>query len=328
MDPSAREAAYCKLVDDVDDDAPRAQFIPDAERRGIPTRGVSRFWAPPGFYRCATMFLTVLCLVLLIILIADSFLHHSIVVSFAVSLCVSSAVAPPAVSSTAAPPAVSSAAAPPAVSSAAAPPAVPSAAAALAVSSTAAAPVTTTAAPPVTTTVAPPVTTTVAAPVTTTVAPPVTTTVAPPSGCPKNWLLFQGSCYSVSRQNANWKDAQQRCAKDGGHLAIVLTPEAQGFLWDLLPRGHWNSYWIGLSDKDTEDEWTWVDGTPLTESFWEDGEPNNHIDEDCVYIVKTMKTERVAVKSWYDAPCDMYLPFICQKFLGPTPTTAITTTPH
>ncbi|CAL8292835.1 unnamed protein product [Merluccius merluccius] len=276
MDPSAREAAYCKLVDD--DDAPRAQFIPDAERRGTPTRGVSRFWAPPGFYRWATMFLTVLCLVLLIILIAVA------------------SRSPPAVSSS-------------------------SAAAALAVSSTAAAPAVSSAA-------ASPVTSTAAPPVTSTAAPPVTTTAAPPSGCPKNWLLFQGSCYSVSRQNANWKDSQQRCAKDGGHLAIVLTPEAQGFLWDLLPRGHWNSYWIGLSDKDTEDEWTWVDGTPLVESFWEDGEPNNHIDEDCVYIVKTMKTERVAVKSWYDAPCDMYLPFICQKFLGPTPTTAITTTPH
>ncbi|CDQ67148.1 unnamed protein product [Oncorhynchus mykiss] len=47
-------------------------------------------------------------------------------------------------------------------------------------------------------------------------------------------------------------------------------------------------------------------------SFWEEGEPNNHIDEDCGYIVKTRKLERKAVSSWYDAPCTMYWPFICE----------------
>lgn len=60
-------------------------------------------------------------------------------------------------------------------------------------------------------------------------------------------------------------------------------------------------------------------------SFWEEGEPNNHIDEDCGYIVKTRVLERVAIRSWYDAPCSMYLPFICEKEMGPGASTAI---PH
>lgn len=48
-------------------------------------------------------------------------------------------------------------------------------------------------------------------------------------------------------------------------------------------------------------------------SFWEDGEPNNHINEDCGYMIKTDVLSRVAVKSWYDAPCYMSLPWICEK---------------
>lgn len=51
-------------------------------------------------------------------------------------------------------------------------------------------------------------------------------------------------------------------------------------------------------------------------SFWEVGEPNNHIDEDCGYIVKTRVESRVAIRSWYDAPCSMDRRFICEKEMG------------
>lgn len=60
-------------------------------------------------------------------------------------------------------------------------------------------------------------------------------------------------------------------------------------------------------------------------SFWEQGEPNNHINEDCGYIVKTQVLERVAIRSWYDAPCSMYCRFICEKEMGGAASTAI---PH
>lgn len=60
-------------------------------------------------------------------------------------------------------------------------------------------------------------------------------------------------------------------------------------------------------------------------SFWEVGEPNNHIDEDCGYIVKTRVLERVAIRSWYDAPCSMYRSFICEKEMGAGASTAV---PH
>ncbi|KAE8282493.1 Hepatic lectin [Larimichthys crocea] len=153
----------------------------------------------------------------------------------------------------------------------------------------------------------------------TTKAPP------PPIVCPDDWHLFNNSCYFISRNTRDWPESQSYCQSQGGYLAIIHTAEEQTFLWNLLPRGHWNAFWFGITDEQTEDKWVWVDKTPLVGGFWEVGEPNNHINEDCGYIVKTRVLERVAVRSWYDAPCSMYCRFICEKEMGPGASTAI---PH
>lgn len=146
-----------------------------------------------------------------------------------------------------------------------------------------------------------------------------------PVVCPFDWVAFNSSCYLVSRNSRSWPEAKSYCESEGAHLAIIHTADEQTFLWERLPRGHWNAYWFGITDDQTEDEWKWVDGTPLVRGFWEIGEPNNHINEDCGYIVKTQVLERVAVRSWYDAPCSMYLPYICEKEVGPGASTAL---PH
>ncbi|XP_034017193.1 hepatic lectin-like [Thalassophryne amazonica] len=145
---------------------------------------------------------------------------------------------------------------------------------------------------------------------------PTTKATAPPVICRQDWYLFNNSCYFISRSSKNWENSQQFCQTNGAHLAIIHTAEEQTFLWNLLPRGHWNAYWFGITDEHTEDQWKWVDGTLLVGGFWEDGEPNNHIDEDCGYIVKTRVLQRVAIRSWYDAPCTMFWPFICEKEMG------------
>ncbi|XP_059205323.1 CD209 antigen-like protein E [Centropristis striata] len=150
-------------------------------------------------------------------------------------------------------------------------------------------------------------------------------TTKAPVVCPVDWHLFNNSCYFISRTTRDWPESKSYCESQGGHLAIIHTAEEQTFVWDLLPRGHWNAFWFGISDEHTEDQWKWVDGTPLVGGFWEDGEPNNHINEDCGYIIKTDVLTRVATKSWYDAPCTMYWRFICEKEMGAGASTAI---PH
>lgn len=151
------------------------------------------------------------------------------------------------------------------------------------------------------------------------------TSASAPIVCPDDWLLFNSSCYLVSRHTRSWAESQSYCQSQGAHLAIIHTAEEQTFIWNQLPRGHWNAYWFGITDSHTEDQWKWVDGTPLVGGFWAEGEPNNHIDEDCGYIVKTRVLKRVPISSWIDAPCSMYLPFICEKEMGPG---ASTVNPH
>ncbi|XP_024116836.1 hepatic lectin [Oryzias melastigma] len=148
----------------------------------------------------------------------------------------------------------------------------------------------------------------------TTKAPPVVTLMPNTTmECPTNWHLFNNSCYFISTQRKSWKDSQAYCERQGAHLPIIHTAEEQTFLWELLPRAHWNAYWFGISDERIEDDWKWVDGTSVEKSFWAEGEPNNHINEDCGYIVKTQVLERVAIRSWYDAPCEMSIKFTCEK---------------
>nr|XP_055075549.1 CD209 antigen-like protein C [Misgurnus anguillicaudatus] len=139
------------------------------------------------------------------------------------------------------------------------------------------------------------------------------TPVTAKASCPDNWHYFEGSCYFISEESESWPDSQAYCELRGGHLAIILTADEQTFIWNLLPRGHWNAYWFGITDEETEDDWRWVDGTKLVGGFWEDGEPNNHINEDCGYMIKTLVLSRIATKSWYDAPCYMSRPWICEK---------------
>jgi len=59
------------------------------------------------------------------------------------------------------------------------------------------------------------------------VTTPVVTTLGALGGCPEQWLQFQGSCYFVSRQSADWQNGQLICSRQGGHLAIIYTPEEQ-----------------------------------------------------------------------------------------------------
>ncbi|XP_059199183.1 CD209 antigen-like protein E [Centropristis striata] len=128
--------------------------------------------------------------------------------------------------------------------------------------------------------------------------------------CPAGWKMFSCSCYLFSSATGFWEAARQDCRDRGADLVIIDSYEEQEFIAKFIKK----RTWIGLSDRDNEGVWKWVDGSPLTEAYW-GGMPNNGGgnpqwgEEDCGEI---LNDQEVRV-NWNDVRCDSYRQWVCEK---------------
>ncbi|XP_065275303.1 CD209 antigen-like protein C [Emys orbicularis] len=120
--------------------------------------------------------------------------------------------------------------------------------------------------------------------------------------CPPGWQRFEKSCYFFSTSAKSWQDAKQFCTDQGSGLVIVNTEEEQTFLSNRNTER--NVYWLGLSDSAKEGEWRWLDGSPLSVSFWGPGEPNTAAEE-----CGTLHSDG----NWNDATCSSTHYWICER---------------
>ncbi|XP_074526954.1 uncharacterized protein LOC141790777 [Halichoeres trimaculatus] len=124
--------------------------------------------------------------------------------------------------------------------------------------------------------------------------------------CEKDWKKFNGSCYYVSRTKMNWHSSRSSCQAKAGDLAIINSNEERGFLVGLVSSGA--NIWIGLTDDDEEGTWQWVDGTLVTTTYWEPGQPNSSGgNQDC--------GEMVQRGEWNDDKCSTLNFYMCEKKL-------------
>lgn len=121
--------------------------------------------------------------------------------------------------------------------------------------------------------------------------------------CPKGWLLFEGKCYYFSPSTKSWDEARKFCQENYSHLVIISNIEEQ----DFVSKAHRSPrvYWLGLTDRDHEGVWKWLDGSPLTLSFWDPKEPNNMFGEDCASMNKG--------GTWNDLSCNTITYWICER---------------
>ncbi|XP_015204480.2 CD209 antigen-like protein E [Lepisosteus oculatus] len=120
--------------------------------------------------------------------------------------------------------------------------------------------------------------------------------------CPCDWILFSGSCYYYSKESRNWSRAQEYCVNQASSLAIINNVDELIYLRQKLPSNHW----VGLSDRNTEGSWKWVDGrlVDMSDKYWNAGEPNNVKDEDCGELTDRKINDR---------SCSSDIPWICEK---------------
>lgn len=72
-----------------------------------------------------------------------------------------------------------------------------------------------------------------------------------------------------------WQQAERRCEWKGGHLAVIESSTENFLLYSAMKaKGYENAY-FGYSDKSSEGNWKWVDGTSTAYTNWHSGEPNN-----------------------------------------------------
>ncbi|XP_041848457.1 collectin-12-like [Melanotaenia boesemani] len=122
--------------------------------------------------------------------------------------------------------------------------------------------------------------------------PPVTTSQTP--DCPSEFRKFGDSCYyfSSASQRLNFDEANKFCTSNSSHLLIINDSEEQQFVRTAVAgKGY---FWLGLTDREEENVWKWVDGTIPVFKKWKPGQPDNwthgHEDgEDCAGLIHNRK---------------------------------------
>jgi hypothetical protein len=110
----------------------------------------------------------------------------------------------------------------------------------------------------------------------------------------------------------SWPTALAVCLARQGTLAVIQDAGEMRFLVETMvadQRGFGDAdsrAWIGLNDRENENEFVWANGDDASFRIWHPEEPNDLGGEDCVSLLF-----RDELYAWYDLPCGRELDFIC-----------------
>ncbi|MBJ95751.1 MAG: hypothetical protein CMP23_14920 [Rickettsiales bacterium] len=118
--------------------------------------------------------------------------------------------------------------------------------------------------------------------------------------------------FVVCAEAREWAVANTTCQSYGyDSLASVLSLTENNFLIQLSTMGT-GSLWIGFSDRSSEGNWAWEDGSTAAYTNWASGEPNGGSGENCLEFIGTNPNFENPTL-WNDAACDQSRWWACSK---------------
>uniref|UniRef100_UPI00109EED03 uncharacterized protein LOC114585878 n=1 Tax=Podarcis muralis TaxID=64176 RepID=UPI00109EED03 len=129
--------------------------------------------------------------------------------------------------------------------------------------------------------------------------------------CPPRWILYRNELCLYTPAGSlvlSWSEARVFCRDQKADLVVIKDYHKQMFLTDLSDstREYALHYWIGLAWREASSQLAWVDGTPLSQSWyrnWLQGHPKK---ERCTQLVG------IYAGQWRDWDCGANVSFICE----------------
>ncbi|XP_041377129.1 macrophage mannose receptor 1-like [Gigantopelta aegis] len=132
-----------------------------------------------------------------------------------------------------------------------------------------------------------------------------------PGHCPveDGYILIDklNLCFKVSTTMKLFDEARDICSESGARLIVLDTEEKNTAVSSYIRENIGvHVYFIGLTDKVTEGEYVWEDGTIAGFMNWDIYEPSNIEGvEDCVLLIPEQG-------KWNDCTCSAWSEYICE----------------
>ncbi|TWT95129.1 C-type lectin domain-containing protein [Neorhodopirellula pilleata] len=125
--------------------------------------------------------------------------------------------------------------------------------------------------------------------------------------------LFGSNYYKVLQADVSWEQAALYCQQIKGRMVVINSPDENDFVTRLGKEVNLDRVWIGITDRQKEGEWVWVDGSKPSFSKWHrwgngHSEPNDFNGED--YGMLSI----VEGGDWHDVP-NSYIENVARGFV-------------
>ena len=119
------------------------------------------------------------------------------------------------------------------------------------------------------------------------------------------WVYYDGQCWyqPPGDEKAPFQAAQDKCQEQNPNSNLVSIHSERDNNIVRFAFNH-DDLWIGLKTK-AQDDYQWLDGTPVDYQAWKDGEPNNFNSEQCT-------SQSTKDSLWYNDNCDNEKSYACR----------------